>query len=235
MNTGKQSCLFVLTLVLALGLVFQTQAASYPAPIKYRQLMTKIVDETSLRGWPVGYETVGRHIDEIVASPDNNIVAFTVKLDIYKDKRLYVLGNGGQLIDCTPYLAEAGVNPNDVYGLKMSHDGLRIFFFGKYGEDIYYLIPWFIWKVYPAFKGLAGGDGRVPYTVNYDGTRLFFKHVINPGSLEAVPGLFYADVGDPTFTPHMMMPMTKLPGIQNSNVLRYLGSSQYGGSLLCTY
>jgi hypothetical protein len=198
--------------------------------------MTKIVDETSLQGWPTGFETAGRHIDEIVASPDNNIVAFTVKLDVYSDKRLYVLGNGGQLVDCTPYLTEAGVDPNNVYGLKMSHDGLRIFFFGKYGEDIYYLVPWSIWEVYPAFKGLIVGvaDGRIPYTVNYDGTRLFFKHSISPDGMP-VPGLYYADVGDETFTPHLMMPMSKLPGTQNTNLLRYLGSSQYGGSLLFTW
>lgn len=81
--------------------------------------MTKIVDETSLQGWPTGYETVGRHIEEIVASLSNNRVAFTVKLDIYIDKPLYVLGNGGELVDCTLYLTEAGVNPNNVYGLKM--------------------------------------------------------------------------------------------------------------------
>lgn len=236
MNARKQSSLLVLTLVLAFGLVFQSQAASYPAPIKYRQLMTKIVDETSLQGWPPGHETAGRYIEEIVASPDNNIVAFTVvvEYEIYKDKRLYVLGNGGQLVDCTPYLIEAGVDPNDVYGLKMSHDGLRIFFFGKYGEDIYYLIPWFIWEVYPAFKGLFFGDFRVPYTVNYDGTKLFFKHVAGPPGF-TIPGLYYANVGDATYTAHLMMAMSKLPGTQNINLLRYLGSSQYGGSLLLTW
>jgi hypothetical protein len=139
MNARKQSCLLILTLVLAFGLICQSQAANYPAPIKYRQLMTKIVDETSLQGWPPDNITAARYIEELVASPDNNILAFTViaKYDIYKEKRLFVLGNGGQLVDCTPYLTAAGVDSNNVYGLRMSHDGNRIFFFGKYGEDIY--------------------------------------------------------------------------------------------------
>ena len=126
------------------------------------------------------------------------------------------------------------MNPNDVYGLRMSHNGNRIFFFGKYGEDIYYLEPWFNWEVRPAFKGLAGGDGRLPYTVHYDGSKLFFKHVTTPGGI-AVPGLYYADVGDTTFTPHLMMPMSKLPGNHDTNFLWYLGSSEYGGSLLCRW
>lgn len=208
---------------------------SYPATIKYRQIMTKIVDETQLQGWPSGgYETAGRHIEEVVASPENNILAFTVKLDIYSDKRLYVRGNGTEIVDCTPYLTAAGVNPNNVYGLRMSHDGNRIFFFGKYGEDIYYLTPWFVWEVHPAFKGLAGSDGRVKYTVNYDGSKLFFKHVTTPAGISVV-GLYYADVGDATYTAHLMMPMSKLPGDQNPNLLWYLGSSENGGSLLCRW
>lgn len=235
MNAIKKIYLLVVALVLPFGLVLESKAASYSAPITYRQSMTKIVDETRLQGWPAGYETAGRHIQEIVASKENNILAFTVKLDNYLDKRLYVLGNGGQLVDCTTYLTEAGVNPNNVYGLRMSYNGNRIFFFGKYGEDIYYLVPWFVWKVYPAFKGLAGGDFRWPYSVNHAGTRLFFKHVVNPGSLQAIPGLYYANVGDLTFTPHLMMNMNQLPGPQNANVLRFLGASQEGSSLLCTY
>jgi hypothetical protein len=226
-------CLVLAMALFCLG-ALPCLAANYPAPIKYRQIMIKLIDEPNLQGWPTGYETAGRHIEEIVASRTNNILAFTVKLDVYADKRLYVFGNGSQLVDCTPYLNAAGVNPNNVYGLRMSNDGTRIFFFGTYATDIYYLIPWFIWEVHPAFLGLAGGDGRVPYTVNYGGTRLFFKHVAVSGGF-SVPGLYYADVGDSTYTPHLMMNMNKLPGNQNTNLLRYLGSSEYGGSLLCTW
>ncbi len=180
---AKLNCLLIAPLLILAG-ALAAHGGSYPAPIKYRQIMTKIVDETQLQGWPGdGYETVGRHIEEIVASPTNNHLAFTVKLDIYSDKRLYVRGNGTDLVNCTPYLNAAGVTPDNVYGLRMSHDGNRIFFFGVYGQDIYYLIPWFVWEVHPAFKGLAGSDGRVKYTVNYDGTRLFFKHVTSPGGI----------------------------------------------------
>lgn len=230
----RLTCLLLAPLLILTG-ALTAHGGSYPAPIQYRQTMTKIVDETQLQGWPgSGYETAGRHIEEIVASPTNNHLAFTVKLDTYSDKRLYVRGNGTDLVDCTPYLTAAGVNPNNVYGLRMSHDGNRIFFFGVYGQDIYYLVPWFIWQVYPAFKGLAGSDGRVKYTVNYDGTKLFFKHVTTPGGISVV-GLYYADVGDPTFTAHLMMPMSKLPGTQNTNLLWYLGSSENGGSLLCRW
>jgi hypothetical protein len=232
MNTAVRFLCLLFSLSLPLVGMTPAYPADYPATIKYRQIMTKIVDETQLQGWPPGFETAGRAIEEVVASPENNIVAFTVRIG--SSRRLYVLGNGSELVDCTPYLNAAGVNSNNVYSLKMSHDGNRIFFFGTYGTEIYYLVPWFVWQVYPAFKGLAGGDGRVPYSVHYDGSRLFFKHVTSPGGIP-VPGLYYADVGDPTYTAHLMMPMSKLPGTQNTNLLRYLGSSQYGGSLLLTW
>ena len=49
MNARKQSCLLVLTLVLALGLVFQCQAASYPAPTKYKQTMVRVFTESQVR------------------------------------------------------------------------------------------------------------------------------------------------------------------------------------------
>ena len=48
MNARKQSCLLVVTLVLALGLVFQCQAASYPAPTKYKQTMVRVFTESQV-------------------------------------------------------------------------------------------------------------------------------------------------------------------------------------------
>jgi hypothetical protein len=116
----------------------------------------------------------------------------------------------------------------------LSHLNYHHFLGAKGISVIYYLIPWSVWEVHPAFKGLAGGDGRLPYTVKYDGSKLFFKHVTTPGGISVV-GLYYADVGDPTYTAHLMMPMSKLPGDQNPNHLWYLGSSEYGGSLLCRW
>ena len=124
--------------------------------------------------------------------------------------------------------------PTKVYGLKMSHDGLRIFFFGVYGTDIYYLIPWFIWQVQPAFLGLAGGDGRVPYTVNYDGQQALFQ-TCDHSRRHLCSRSLLRQRRRPDLYPHLMMPMSKLPGTQNTNLLRYLGSSEYGGSLLCTW
>ena len=51
MNARKQSCLLVLTLVLALGLVCQSQAASYPAPTKYKQTMVRVFTESQVSDW----------------------------------------------------------------------------------------------------------------------------------------------------------------------------------------
>ena len=62
MNARKQSCLLVLTLVLALGLVFQSQAASYPAPTKYKQTMVRVFTESQVNDW---LPTDGRHFREM--------------------------------------------------------------------------------------------------------------------------------------------------------------------------
>ena len=51
MNARKQSSLLVLTLVLAFGLVFQSQAASYPVPTKYKQTMVRVFTESQVSGW----------------------------------------------------------------------------------------------------------------------------------------------------------------------------------------
>ena len=51
MNTRKQGSLLVLTLALAFGLVFQSQAASYPAPTKYKQTMVRVFTESQVSGW----------------------------------------------------------------------------------------------------------------------------------------------------------------------------------------
>ena len=51
MNTRKQGSLLVLTLALAFGLVFQSQAASYPAPTKYKQTMVRVFTESQVSDW----------------------------------------------------------------------------------------------------------------------------------------------------------------------------------------
>ena len=226
--------LVLVLLLVCLGMS-PAQANTYPATIKHYQTMTKLLDETQLRGWPSGLETAGRHIEEVVAHRDGP-VAFTVTLDATSDKRLYMYGNGTELVDCTPYLTAAGINPSNVYGLRFSYEQNRLFFLVANTYDMYYLIPWFIWKVYPAYKGIPD-QGWVPwpYSVSYEGSRLFFKGTVNNAT-----GLYYTDVPEPdavnpTYTPHPMVLMSQLPGPQNGNVLRFLGSSWYGGSLICTY
>jgi hypothetical protein len=231
MKALRMVMLLVLVLVPVIWGIHQAEAATYLATINYRERIVKLLEESQFQGWPSGAETAGRHIEEVVAHREGTPVAFTVKLDIYSDKRLYVYGNGTQLVDCTPYLNAAGINPSSVYGLRWSHEGNRLFFLVANTYDMYYLVPWFIWKVYPAFKGVPD-QGWVPwpYSVNYEGTRIFFKGVLNHEA-----GLYYVNVGDSTYTLHPMMLMSQLPGPQNWNVLRFLGASWEGGSLLCTY
>jgi hypothetical protein len=234
MKALGRSLLLVLVLIPVTWGIHQSEAATYPATIKHYQTMTKLLDETQLRGWPSGLETAGRHIEEMVAHRDGADLAFTVTLDAYSDKHLYVLTNGlAELVDCTSALNAAGINPNNVYGLHWSHEK-RLFFLVANTYDMYYYL--LSDKVYPAFKGVPD-QGWVPwpYSVNYEGTRLFFK-----GALNGAGGLYYSDVPgpsdpNPTYTLHPMMLMSQLPGPQNWNVLRFLGASWEGGSLLCTY
>ena len=99
MNTRKQSCLLVLTLVLALGLVCQSQAASYPAPTKYKQTMVRVFTESQVNDW---LPTYGRHFREMAVSANGAKIGFTVKLDGHSDKRLYVANaDGTGLTDVT--------------------------------------------------------------------------------------------------------------------------------------
>jgi hypothetical protein len=83
---------------------------------------------------------------------------------------------------------------------------------------------------YTAFAGPILGDPREPFSVNNNGTKLYFKHSTgwDPVAQKNRQGLFWADIGYPAVE---LMNIDELPGGQNMNYLRYLGCSDYGDLL----
>ena len=79
MNARKQSSLLILTLVLVFGLISQSQASSYPAPINYKQTMVRVFTESQVSTWLDTFG--GRHFQEMAVSPNGAKIGFTVKLD----------------------------------------------------------------------------------------------------------------------------------------------------------
>jgi hypothetical protein len=115
MNIRKQGSLLVLSLMLAFGLVFQSQAASYPAPIKYNQTMVRVFTESQVSGW---LSTYGRYFPEMAVSANGAKIGFTVRIESTNDKRLYVANaDGTGLMDVTGSVP-AGKLPKDVTSLR---------------------------------------------------------------------------------------------------------------------
>ncbi len=184
MNARKQSCLLVLTLVLAFGLVFQSQAASYPAPTKYKQTMVRGLYRVPGNDW---LPTYGRHFREMAVSANGAKIGFTVKLDGYSDKRLYV-GNadGTEFTDVTDKLPP-GKLPKDVTSLQMNDTGTRLFFRDYPTGSIYYLDTASPNTSHVALLNAAWVDARKPYTLDAARQHPLFKA---PGRDPGVSGVW---------------------------------------------
>jgi hypothetical protein len=218
----------------ALGILCAVSAfGAYNAPIDYRQTMTIVIREADVDDWsPVD----ARYFEEVATSPDGYQIAFLAHLSSYpgKAKHLYLAnGNGSGLVDLTDHLPE-GINVDNVYYLRFSGNGSKLFFFGNYGADVIYCDTVTANKsCSSAFAGPIYGDPREPFSVNNGGTRLYFKHDTGWDDVAKKyrRGLFWAGIGYPAVE---LMNIDELPGSQNMNLLRYLGSSEKG-TLLFTW
>jgi hypothetical protein len=230
MITQKGFISFLMSVIL--GLLFSPSLfGAYNAPVDYKQTMTIVVRETDVDDW---LPTYSRYFEETAVSPSGSKIAFITRLAGYKDKHLYLAnGDGTGLVDMTSHLP-SGINVNNVYYLQFCGDGSKLFFFGNYGADVVYCDVLTVNKqCNTAFAGPIYGDARKPFTLDNGGTKLFFKHNTGWDSVAKKyrQGLFWASVGYPAVE---LMNIDQLPGSQNMNLLRYLGSSE-SGTLLFTW
>jgi hypothetical protein len=228
----KKGTIFFIAAVLLAFAIASSAYGAYLAPIEYRQTMTVIMRDTDVNDW---LPTYARHFEEIVTSAGSTNIAFLVRLDGYKDRRLYLADyDGRNLTDLSSHLPP-GININNVYNLRFSGDGSRLFFFGNYGADVIYCDVLTVnHSCSTAFAGPIYGDGREPFSVDNHGTKLYFKHDTGWDDVAKKyrRGLFWASVG--YSLPVELMNIDRLPGSQNTNLLRYLGSSEQG-TLLFTW
>jgi hypothetical protein len=226
MNIRKQGSLLVLILAIAFGLVFQSQAASFPAPTKYKQTMVRVFTESQVSGW---LPTYGRHFQEMAVSANGAKIGFTVKLDNHIDKRFYVANaDGTGLTDVT-----GSVPPDklaqDVTSLQMNDTGTRLFFRDYPSGSIYYLDTTSPYSSHVALLGAAWVDARKPYTLDSPGNTLYLKHQVAPSGIWRI-GLYSCPVGG---TPAIVFNIDQIPPI-GVYTLRYLGSGK-GGPLFFTF
>jgi hypothetical protein len=219
MHARKQIALLVLTLGLAFGLVFQSQAASYPAPTKYKQTMVRVFTESQVSGW---LETLGgRHFQEMAVSPNGAKIGFTVKLDSYSDKRLYVANADGTGLTDVTGSVPAGKLPEDVTSLRMNDTGTRLFFRDYPSGSIYYLDTASPYNSHTALLNAAWVDFRKPYTLDAAGNTLFLKHQVFLDDFWRI-GLYSCPVGG---TPTIVFNIDEIPHTVDWT-LRYLGSGK---------
>ena len=103
-------------------------------------------------------------------------IGFTVKLDSYSDKRLYVANADGTGLTDVTGSVPPGKLPQDVTSLQMNDTGTRLFFRDYPSGSIYYLDTASPYNSHVALLGAAWVDARKPYTLDSAGNTLFLKH-----------------------------------------------------------
>lgn len=218
----------ILFVAVFMSCISQSAVAQWvDAPIEYRETVSMVIDESPVWDWMP--EEV-RHFQEVSVSPDGSMIAFTVRLDFYMNKHIYVMNSDGTgLVDITSTLPASvrEENAQNVGRLRWNDDGSRLFFFGKYYEDLYYYDVG-AGSTIPAVMGIADPDFRIPYSINAGGTQVTFKH--NAGwnaALERdIVGLFTAEVGG---NPVNLVDTANLPHETMSvNSFAYLGAARTG-------
>lgn len=206
-------------------------AATYPAPIEYKQTMIRVLQEGDVQGWPAGLTTTPRYPDFIAVSADGSKVGFTVKLNFYSDRRIYVMnGDGTGLRDLTSKLP-TGVSPGT---LQLNDDGSRLFFWDYPNGNIYYLETAAPFNLYPAYKPDAFWLGsKRSYGLNSAGTVLYLKHFWNVGTLSHY-GLVSTVVGSNVLSPVVdVLSLTPLRTVDYD--LQFVDAARTGGRMLLTY
>ena len=227
-NAIKIHCLIIMVIFVCY-IAGNAGASEYPAPIKHKQTLTKILQESQVTGWPTGYELWPRAFSNVATSADGSKIAFTVSA--WYETHIYLVnGDGTGLSDITSNLPEIN------YGLlKLNASGSRLFC--GVAEDVYYCDTTTLACNRAIYDGIWGGDFRKHFSINSEGTGLFFKHDAgwDPVAEKSQRGLYYADVGG---SPVQVMHIDELPcesECGNMNMLRFLGASADGNIVLFSW
>lgn len=221
---------FCLVMVLNL-LTADNGSADYSAPIEYRQTMVRVLQESDVLGWPVGYTTSSRYPHDVVVSANGSKVGFIVKLNVYSDRHIYVMNaDGSGLVDLTGNLP-SGVG----FGtLQINDDGSRLFFWDYGNGNIYYFDTSPPYACHPAYKPDSFWLGsKRSYSLNSDGTVIYLKHFWNEGVVSHY-GLCSTVVGSNVLVPAVDV-LSLTPEKTADYDLQFLDAARNGGKLLLTY
>lgn len=230
--------------VCILGLAIGSASA---APIHYKQTMTKILDETQFRGWPAGWENYGRWFDMVAVSSDCSRIGFQVKALIGNTTYVHTYAanaDGTGSMDLNGGLP-GDINPGTVTFLKLDGKGQRLFFRAPHvgiDANLYYVnlaTQTCAFAVLPQAGqtyALHGSDFRKPYSLSASGDQisLSFKHDAgwDSGASRFNRGLYTAALGGQGVK---VMDIDQLPGDQEMNFLKFLGSAAQNPQILFTW
>lgn len=240
MNAGtRYFCLF-LTLLLSCLTIEYFKTSGYAASIEYKQTMVKVLQESDVQGWPGGYETSGRYVDNITVSADGAKVAFTVKLSSYSNRHIYVMNaDGTGRVDLTDNLPNRDIPldpPTKVIPgtLQMNDDGSRLFFWDYDLGNIYYFDTSAPYTCHEAYKpNLFWLGSKRSYGLNSAGTVIYLKHFWNVVD-HSHYGLVSTVVGSNVLSPVVDVESLVPPKTVDYS-LDFVDAARSGGRLLFTY
>jgi hypothetical protein len=220
---------------------------AWSAPIQYKQTMTKILDETQFRGWPAGYENNSRSFDMLADSADGSRIGFQVKARVGDTTyvRTYAAGaDGTGVMDLTGSIP-GSVNPGTATFLKLDPKGARLFFRApNIGTEtnVYYVnlaTQGCAFAIVPKTGqtyALRYFDFRKPYSLTAVGDQiaLYFKHDEGWDDVAARNnrGIYTAMLSGQAVK---VMDIDQLPGAQEPNYLKFLGSAARSNQMLFTW
>lgn len=231
MNVGtRYFCLF-LALLLTCLTAGHLKTVCYAASIEYKQTMIRVLQETDFQGWPDGLGTTPRYPENIVVSANGSKVGFVARLNLYSDRRIYIMnGDGSGLVDLTGSLPP-GVS--SFRGLQINDDGSRLFVMDNIC-NIYYIDTSSPYACHDAYKpGSCWDGGPRGYSMNSEGTVIYLRH---PWVVDTVShdGLCSTNVGSNTLTP--LVDLDSLtPAHTTDFSLGFLDAARTGGKLLFKY
>ena len=218
----------VLALIAIASFATIAQPYYFPSEIEYTQYLTKIISEEDVDGWPLNDETAKRYITNVVVSAAGSKIAFIVRVNHLA--HLFVAHpDGSNLQDLTNHFSETF----RYWPIQLNDNGTRVFC-GQ-GEEISYCDLNSSPECYLSITdGIWNYDYRKPYSINSDGSTMYFKHDAgwDPVNMRYNRGLYYADVPG---SPIKIMDIDQLPcdsECGNMNMLAFLGASADGSTLL---
>lgn len=220
---------------MALCFIFseQSRATEYSAAIEYKQTMVKVLQESDVQGWPSTLPTTPRYPEFITVSADGSKVGFTVKLNAYSDRHIYVMNSDGSgLTDLTGKLP-TGVT---VGTPQMNETGSRLFCWDYGNGNIYYFDTVSPFGIHPAYKPDAfwvGIGSKRNYSVNHAGTVIYLNHSWRVGTVDHY-GLVSTDVGTNILTPVVDV-ASLTPPKKVEYGLSFLDAARSSRRLLLTY